>query len=502
MPARAQVRLGSWAFMGSGLVRLNLHSGSTANQQSFWTVVLLVIPWVQPWAPAPQANTVPLLTSWACLCMLLVVANGLRMHDMARAWAWAALISSVMGLVQYFGFAAIFSPWLHVPAGLAEANANLRQRNQLATLLAMGVMAVLWWQAHGLKTRHALWMLALLAFGNAATASRTGLLHMVMVLLLTLWWSRNRERSEKMAWSLALWALFVYLMANALLPWALSHLMGEGGVSAWVRMGHDDGCSSRRVLWRNVLQLVLQKPWLGWGWGELKYAHYMADYPGGADNRFCDILGNAHNLPLHLAVTLGIPAAVLISLALVVSTLRMRPWKSTQLNQQLAWSVLAVIALHSLLEFPLWYGPFQIAVLMCVAHLTRSARSGAWVWPGTVRWGAALALAILALIAVDYARVRQIYMPAAQRWLWWRDDPLGAAKASWFFGASARFAELTLTTVTPDNAADMLQLSQAMLHESPEPKVIRQLINSARLTGQESLAQWHQQQMDKVYPAP
>ena len=45
-------------------------------------------------------------------------------------------------------------------------------------------------------------------------------------------------------------------------------------------------------------------PWLGWGWGELDYAHYATLYDG---PRFCDILDNAHNLPLHLAVELGIP---------------------------------------------------------------------------------------------------------------------------------------------------------------------------------------------------
>ncbi|PUE06771.1 hypothetical protein B9Z51_12590 [Limnohabitans sp. T6-5] len=483
-------------------MRLNLNSPATSGLQSIWIVVLLALPWLQPWAPAPQANTVPLLISWACMTLLLVFAPGLRTHDVARAWVVAALISSAMGLVQYFGFAGAFSPWVHVPAGLAEANANLRQRNQLATLLAMGVLAVLWWQANGLKTRHALWMLALVAIGNAATASRTGLLHMVLVLLLAVYWSKRHANREKMAWPLALWAWLIYVIASALLPWALSMATGQAGESAWARLSQDEACGSRRVLWSNVLQLIEQRPWLGWGWGELKYAHYMADYPGGRANRFCDILGNAHNLPLHLAVTLGIPVAVLIVCTLVVLVLRMRPWKSRQLHHQLAWSVLAVIGLHSLLEFPLWYGPFQLAVLLCFGLLMRSPSSGLWVWPATVRALAVAALAILSVVAVDYARVRQIYMPAAQRWLWWREDPMGAAQASWFFGASAQFAELSLTPVTPDNAAHMLQLSQTLLHYSPEPKVIHPLIDSAHLLGQEDLAQWHQKQLNKVYPDP
>ena len=116
--------------------------------------MLMVFPWIAPWSPAPQANTVPLLISWACMALLLLQAHRLQPLDIARAWAIAALLSSVMALVQYFGLATPWGDLLHVTA-LGEANANLRQRNQLATLLGIGLLAVLWWQAHGLRTRHA-----------------------------------------------------------------------------------------------------------------------------------------------------------------------------------------------------------------------------------------------------------------------------------------------------------------------------------------------------------
>ena len=102
--------------------------------------LLLVLPWVAPWSPGPQTNTVPLLISWGCVGLLLVLGQGIQAIDIARAWAIAALMSSVMGLVQYFGAAEGFSPWLHV-AALGEASANLRQRNQLATLLATRSMS-------------------------------------------------------------------------------------------------------------------------------------------------------------------------------------------------------------------------------------------------------------------------------------------------------------------------------------------------------------------------
>lgn len=481
----------------SGKSSVNL----TARVRGLTLGALLVLPWLAPWSPSPQPNTVPLLVSWACIGLLLLWGPRLQALDVARAWAVAALVSSVMGLIQYFGATEFFSPWLHV-AALGEANANLRQRNQLATLLAIGMLAVLWWQAHGLKTRHALWMLALLATANAATTSRTGLLHMVLVCGLVMFWAwRSRVPTPRLSPRLAFWTLAVYLLANWGLPWCLSMVSGQDVVDALTRMGHNEGCASRRVLWANVLELIGQKPWTGWGWGELKYAHYITAYDGGPEKRFCDILGNAHNLPLHLAVTLGVPVTAALGLALLATLVWARPWLSSWPTHQLAWGVLAVIGLHSLLEFPLWYGPFQIAALLCGVLLLMPP-SGLQAGSSRSRQlTGGLLLATVCLVGADYARVRQIYTPATQRWPVWRDDPLGAARSSWFFQRPATFAELTLTRVTPENAPWVLATSQEMLHYSPEPQVVRQLILSAHLLGQQDLVQLHSDRWRAAFPA-
>ena len=45
----------------------------------------------------------------------------------------------------------------------------------------------------------------------------------------------------------------------------------------------------------------------------------------------------------------------------------------------------------------------------------------------------------------------------------------------------------------------LLDASLATLHDSPEPRVIDKLTESARLLGQHPLADWHQAQKQKVY---
>ena len=463
----------------------------------WWVVVLLTLPWVQPWAPGPQSNTLPWLLSWAALACLPALGRWPSAHELARAWVAAALISSAMGLLQYFGEAARLGGWVHVPSYLGDALGNLRQRNQLATLTGIGAVGVLWWRSQGLAAAHACWMLALLATGNAATASRTGLLEwFVLPALLLVWTLVLRRRSAPWSWPLLSWALGVFLLAGWLLPHALSRWTGADVSSAVTRLGELGGCGSRSVLWANVLHLIGQRPWTGWGWDELKYAHYMADYPG---TRFCDILGNAHNLPLQLAFAFGIPVAVMLCAGLLALVIRARPWRPTHPTDSLAWGVLAMVGLHSLLEYPLWYSPFQLATLLGVLLLWPSAGRLLVLRQGAVAWLALAGLCLLIWIGYDYQRMRQIYLPAAQRTGFWRDEPWTHARQTLFFGDAVRFAEVTSTPVTQQNASAMLQASLAVLHYSPEPRVIDKLIDSARLSGRDDLARWHQAHQQAVY---
>ncbi|MFM7025756.1 MAG: Wzy polymerase domain-containing protein [Limnohabitans sp.] len=459
--------------------------------------LLLVLPWVHPWSPGPQPNTVPLLVGWGSLAVLLGLGHLPSALELARAWAWAALLSSAMGLLQYFGEAGHLGGWVHAPAWLGDAVGNLRQRNQLATLTSIGAVAVLWWHRQGLAMRHALWMLGVLALGNAATGSRTGLLQwLLLAALAALWQATSRPRRAAWSWPVLGWGLGVYLLASLLLPQALAAWQGATVNSAMARMGDVGGCGSRSVLWRNVLYLISQRPWTGWGWDEVKYAHYITTYPG---ERFCDILGHAHNLPLHLALTLGIPVATLLCLAMLGLLWRARPWRLSNPQASLAWGVLATLGVHSLLEYPLWYSPFQLALLWGLLLLWPSR--GLW-WPRhhqALQAAAAGALCLIALIAWDYERMRQIYLPAPLRQPLWRDDPWPAARQTWFFGRAVRFAEVTSTPVTQDNAPTMLAASLATLHYSPEPRVIDRLVQSARLAGQEDLARQHEAQRRAVY---
>lgn len=494
----------------------------------------LTLPWLNGFTAGPSPNFWPL---WGAAVLGVAVLLQWRQLDarlMAQAWLAAALLSSLLAVLQYFGLVADLAPWVS-PSEVGQSYGNLRQRNHFASLTSIGLVCLLALQAwhsaqHGAPSPNSeaamlsrlrrlghprrlgrlkrfspsAWAIAaaaLLALGNAASSSRTGFLQWALILAVLLAAAlvqksqRRRPQTQRLTraaalsvWATACYAVFSLLLPRSLLAWR------DIEIGSLAERLASSGQDSRRVLWDNVLHLIAQKPWSGWGWGELDYAHFITLYPGG---RFPQLLDNAHNLPLQLTVELGLPATIAVGLVLAALIWRAKPWHEREAGRLMAWGVLAVIGVHSLLEYPLWYGPFQWTCLFCAMWLWRTrsrARAGAvaealspvkaWI-PAGLAWSA------LAVMALDYARVSQLYLPAAERWASFRLQPLVSLNktgGSLFFRGEVDFAWLVTTPLTAQNAEEMHTLALSLLHYSPEPRVVERLIASAVLTGRNEVA--------------
>ena len=481
-------------------------------------VLVLAAPWLWPVAIGPTPTTLPWLFSMACAALALLLWAWLPLQ-LARAslgaWILAASLSSLIGLVQYAGSSAAWAPLIN-NTGMGEAFGNLRQRNQFATLTNIGLVSMLSWLAMSARPQAlaprwhvpvASALAMLMTIANAASSSRTGLLQLGMVVVMAAVWAPWRRPAVRSVLSAAVLA---YAIAAFALPRLAGLDPGSTGIVARLQDGAP-GCLSRLTLWRNVLHLIAEHPWTGWGWGSLDEAHFMAVYPG---LRFCDILDNAHNLPLHLAVELGMPVAVLACALLALWVWRSRPWRETVVSRQLAWAVLALVLAHSLLEYPLWYGPFQIACGLAVCLLWRAPAGAAAMAapagvevpavsraPAVASGIAALVLAAVAYAAWDYHRVSQIYLAPQKRAASYRFDTLEKLQASWLFARQVEFADLTTARLDLENAARYNAMAHRLLRFSPEPRVVEKIIDSALLLGREDEAQHYLVRFEAAYPA-
>jgi Virulence factor membrane-bound polymerase, C-terminal/O-Antigen ligase/Protein glycosylation ligase len=534
------------------LTVLAAKSWRTASSLLCWFLVFITLYFAAHvlWQ-SRRVESLATLIAWGCVAIMSLAGTTLahlpapshfyRVQTLAQLWLGVALLSVLMALFQYLRVDHWFAPWLsHSSDGAAFA--NLRQRNQFATLCGIGLLALLYLQQTAFRkdtvnssadkntsetstlrnipapvhsasamTWQTAWpwfAVTALAIGNGLSSSRTGALQWLLIAAALLCWRASLHRKVV---QLGLGALVIYAVVVALMPWFAS-VVGNASSGLWGRASENAGSSSRLWLYSNVLELIAQKPWLGWGWRELAYAHYSTPFT----QRFGELLDNAHNLPLHLAVELGVPFAVLFCGAVLWWIVRSAPWRETDATRQLAWGVLMLIGVHSMVEYPLWYGPFLMTLGLCIgllqpanlmhekltsSNLIQNELVAQWNIAGAATKGIAACLLVFAgYAAYDYHRVSQIYLDVASRSSWYSGDPLGHAQRSVLFQRQARFAELVTTPVTPASAPRVLTLAIDLIHFSPEPRVIEALIESATMLHFDDVAMFHLARYKEVYP--
>ncbi len=488
----------------------------------------VAIPFLFAYTQPPMSNFWPLVASAMCGWLIVMLSitgsndlSALRKElagSLALGLIVAGVLASIVGLIQFFKGDVGWSPWIY-QSTMGQAIGNLRQRNQQATLLVMSALALVLISARLLRNGSVPgrpgslpllpvfavllpWTMALLAMGTGVTASRTAALEWLGIVILLWCWRKSLGR---LAFFIGLGGLLAYLFVSWLLPELLLRWSGVQMDGLFMRVADTSHrCTSRVTLWSNMLYLIGQKPWLGWGWGELDFAHYSTLFPG---ERFCVLLDNAHNLPLHLAVELGLPVALAFCALVLWAVWRFKPWRESDPARQLCWGILLLVGMHSILEFPLWYGPFQLVTVLAlvILLLPRDAQvlapAQALVLRGLMLAACLVWLAGAYVIASDFERMAQLYQAPAHRKAQWRDLTASeVSKTTYFFENPADFAWLTTTKVNDLNASQMHAMAARLLHYSPEPRVISKLIESAQRLGLQDEVQQQKKRFEIAYP--
>ncbi len=440
---------------------------------------------------------------------------------LATMWLVVALLSVAMGLLQYMHLEQWFNPWIS-QSPLSVAFANLRQRNQFATLCGIGLLALLYLCQSSKSTVKKLvgnttpteqgspvvsdyWNMAwpwlavfALALGNGLSGSRTGALQWLIIGTSVVCWRSSLHSSVK---RLGYGSLLLYILIQLLTPW-FAGVVGNENSGLWGRALQSGTGNSRLWLYSNVWELITQKPLLGWGWQELPYAQYISHF----DRRFTEFLDNAHNLPLHLAVELGLPYAILFFTVVLVWIVRAAPWQERNATRQLAWGVLMLIGVHSMLEYPLWYGPFLITLGLCLGLLQQqgikenvtAARAELAQAVNVFLIGVFLIITVYA--TYDYYRVGQLLLSQESRISMFRYNTWSYAKKSWLFKRKVQFVELMNTPISPQNASQVFERASELIHFSPEPQVIQALIQSAALLRKDDVVLFHMSHYKEAFP--
>jgi O-antigen ligase len=398
------------------------NAGLTSLLAAFGALIAaaLVTPlWAdQPWGLA--LSNAGLLGSSVVLVLCGAAAHRSgKTKALFGALCWAMLIagslSVAVGIVQVFLPDWADGDLIAQSSYPGRAVGNLRQANHLSTLLLWSAVAALWLaETKAMQRAVAALLFALMIFGVVMSASRTG---MIGVVLLTLWGVLDR-RLAPASRRLLLSSPPLYVLGwLALAAWAHFGQQVFGGEA---RLASEGALSSTRfAIWANTLQLIKQHPWTGVGFGEFNFAWTLTPFP----DRPVEFFDHAHNLPLHLAAELGVPLA-----AAVIALLGFALWRAfvasraaegvEAITLRAAFMMVLMMALHSQLEYPLWYAyfllPTALAFGLCLGRPPGAAPSEVDTVSGRTRPLLVAALLVIAsgfAVVLDYMRVVAIFAP-------------------------------------------------------------------------------------------
>jgi O-antigen ligase len=358
---------------------------------------------------------------WALCLMLLGQALAQRfdpitLHRHLAGFLLAGgLVNAVFGLLQYFGAWQWWPGLICEPMSVSEFGVygNLAQQNHFATHVALALAAACQLRL----SRHLAlgpWLIGsmLLLAALFLSGSRSSMLYLVWLALLVWHWKRSqaapdsvtngagatsmrqrwgrKTRAAMLAGALLVLVLILWLTFGPALP-QLQRLTRFAGA-----------IGSRGFLWQHAWHMFISHPLSGIGFDSFAF-NLIGQLD--ASNRW-GVDQYAHNLLLQLLANAGWPGllAVLLPLILFIR----RQWGQPNSAQQMGVrAMLGMLAIHSLLEQPLYFSYF----LGVAALLLGSSDTLPWrmALHRSGKIGAAIVLAggllLLAQTRLDYERI-------------------------------------------------------------------------------------------------
>jgi len=273
---------------------------------------------------------------WAALLMVLghLLRRGLALTEIATTLGWFLLaggaLNALVGLAQHYHlvFAADF---LVMRKEWPMIYGNLGQPNHYATAVSLSLASAAY-----LYSRRKL---------PGALAAGCSALFLVVLALAA-------SRSPA-----ALWMLPGFVAAQWLVT--LSFLAPDemAVLSSAQRLFQvASGIEPRLELWGEAWRMFLGAPLLGAGFGQFAWHHFLQQGASGPTTA-PGVFNHAHNIVLHLMAETGLAGAVFIVGAALLWLIDSR---RTVLDPERWWllALAGIIAIHSLLEYPLWYAYF------------------------------------------------------------------------------------------------------------------------------------------------
>jgi O-antigen ligase len=453
----------------------------------------------------------PALVMAIAVASVMLGATTIKLFGSEKLLFWiciACIIGGVLNvaaqIIQLSGAGTYFQPW--VSQAKDSYYGNLAQRNHLATYLSWALIAALYLHAKNHIRRYAIVLLGLvLLVGIALTASRMTWLQVGWVALGGGYLiSRIESASRPRFWYLVFFLPLVYLVVTFLLPHIFDLLSLNLGKTAIERIQTEALDRNRWLIYSQAWEIFRMHPFLGIGPGELSFNQFLL-----MDHYDKTLFASsAHNLVLDLLVMTGVVGTFFFMWFFIAWFLRIRK-VAVSLETVCIMLMLAMLGIHSLLEFPEWYGFFLFPTAFLIGCLeTRfiGIKKGIFVRITPIV-AVSYGIAFNVILCLQYIQLEKLYStmyfynpnaePATEKGLILIEN----YRATTFFKAPAEFL-LSWTFRLNDIALDTkLTISERAMRYQPEANIVYRHIVLLALAGQQEKAIFYLKRLKKTYPS-
>jgi O-antigen ligase len=458
-----------------------------------------------------------LYPTWAALIVMLGAWLGAEAGEdrVARALQWWLAVAGA--LVAASGFVQLYQTQLGaltfvVPQPTIAMFGVIGQQNNFADYLGVALLSVAFLNARGaLGTGPALLMAALMSTGLALSGSRASWAYLLLIPVVVPLLRRAgaREEAAKIL-RFAVFALAVFVLIQVLDAFT-DVLTGPQGKpsSAAQRLMLDRNLevsgTGRGQLFKYAWLMFLAHPVLGAGFGEYAWRSFelamdLPVVPAGLDR-------HSHNLFLQLMAETGMLGLLCVAVPLALWLYR-QPWRDLTPARCWALGVVAVIGLHSMVEFPLWHANFLGVFALLVGLLSPTPAA----FPmNRLRRGAFAIVLVAALLTArsvwsDYRAFEDWYLGLEARGarggiLDLKElDALMTHQGKSLF--SPYFDRLLSEAMALDEQglSDKLALNSQVMRIYPVPSVVHRQIALLALAGRDAEAARELRAAARVYP--
>lgn len=458
-----------------------------------------------------QALLITLYLLWAALLIML----GHRLREqlglpvlattLAAFLLLGAELNALIGVLQYYRWNTFLNTVVDVKTS-TYVYGNLAQPNHFANYIALGLISLGLLRVHW---RMRIWQVALLAvpllFVLVLSGSRSPWFYLLsMAGVAFLWQRRDKSSLPLLHYSLLLVLGFGLMNFVVQLPWLAaedsSSITAVGSIIA--KAGGD---SVRLHIWREAWLIFTQFPLLGAGFGQFAWQHFQLG-PVLHDTNNIGLWNNAHSLVMQIAAEMGLAGLLILFGTLALWFLQARSAQRT-IYHWWGYSLLAVLAIHSLLEYVPWYAFFLGVAALALGMFDNTAYRLELRGVGRLSVAAILLLGAVSMyrLCQDY---RSLEVALAERPTSVSDGVYSKRMREGLVALYGQpllrpYAELFMSAILKagaDHLADRKVLNERAMHFIPISPVVYSEALLLALSGEQAAAQLQMERAIWSYP--